>query len=346
MSRLLCLVVWLSALGIMPPLQAVPVANLNSASVPVLDNSDAEFQRALPEAFRAVLRKISGSSQAIRGAAGMKMVGLAKQYNTLFGYERGPEGGLLLRGDFDLEGVSGALRARGLPVLGRERPQVLAWLAVNDGTSPALQASVTTQEIFDALSVHFAARGMPLVKPRADSTVLALLQDSQPSSAVMDAIALASAPYDAPALVFVVLSLQPDQSWRAEWHTQVMQDDEPVRESGEFSNALPIPLLIDALDQALDGVTKYFTALPSGAVDALAIVVQGVETADDYGRTLGYLQELDGVQRVAVSQVEGSTVTFELTARGGLAKFTQNISFGQTLQVDAASATTFRLRGR
>ena len=318
------------------------MVDLHTALVPAADNSEAELTRAVEAAFQVVLVKLTGNSQRANQSAVAKLRGRAKQYNTLFGYERGEEGQLLLRADFDLPAVSGALRERGLPVWGKERPEVTTWLVLNDASGRRLSPDENTREIFESVVRQAALRAILIRRPPASAIEESLLNAAgQNDEAVLTGLGTLAAQYGTPANLLILLTQPPDAlSWQLRWWLKV--EDETV--VGATSGELPVPVMIAGLDQGLDAVARhYLQSAVSSAASTVELSVEEITTADGYGRTLNYLARLDAVKRVDVQKIEGTTVYFSLVAHGGLPALTQSIGFGQVLSAVPEAPTRFRL---
>lgn len=320
---------------------AATVPDLQSAVVPVADNSDAEFSRGLEAAFQEVIIKLTGNSQSAALPAIAKLRARARQYNTLFGYERGADGALLLRADFDLPAVSGALRERGFAVWGRERPQLVAWLVVADATGRRAGPDDATREIFEGFSRHASLRAIPVRRLQPDANANAVLTASATNDETFTGLSTLAAPYGAPARLVFLLSQNPDAlSWQAHWQLEV--EDEIL--TGEGSGDLPVPVVTATLDRALDALAAhYLQTTVSSAASAVDLKVEGVTTADAYGRTLAYLSRLDGVKKLSVARIEGTTLFLQVTAHGGLPALTQIVGFGQVMAAVPDTPGAFRL---
>jgi hypothetical protein len=322
-------------------LPAATVSDLQTAVVPVADNSDAEFTRGLEAAFQVVLTKLTGNSQSAKLSAIAKLRARARQYNTLFGYERAPDGAPLLRADFDLPAVSGALRERGLPVWGRDRPQVIAWLVLADAAGRRAAPDQITQEIFDSFKRQATLRAIPIRLLAPDATADAVIRASGAEDELFTGLGTIAAQYEAPVRLVLLLAQTADALiWQARWRLDV--DEETL--SGDAMGDLPVPLVTTSLDQALDAVAHHYLQTElSSATSTVDLAIEGVSTADAYGRTLNYLAQLDAVKRVDVLKIEGTTVFLQVTAHGGLPAVAQSIGFGQVLRAVPETSAHYRL---
>lgn len=323
---------------------AATVRDLHSATVPVADNSEAELARGLEAAFEVIVTRLTGDSTIARQSAVARLRSRARQYNTLFGYARAADGSLLLRADFDLPAVSGALRERGYAVWGRERPEISTWLVVRDATGAWAAATEPTAEIFDAFTRHAERRAIPLRRRVPDASLRSLLTTVTRDDELLTALdTLAAGDGTTPRLVMLLTQDAMAATWHVRWQFAV----DAERANGEGQGSLPVPVLTEHLDRALDTLARHYLAgIPAGGgVEDVDIVVDDVRTPDAYGRTLAYLDSLDGVRAVEVVRLEGTSVFLRVNAYGGLPALAQTIGFGRVLGVVPEVPGHFRVVG-
>lgn len=322
--------------------QAATIGELARATVPVIDSSESEFLRGLSAALEVVVVKLTGNSKVLQSGALRDLLNRAKQYNTVYGYEKSPDGGLQLRADFDLPAVSGVLRQQGFAVWGRQRPEFLAWLVVTDSTGRYATPTIAHKPLFEALERQAELRAIPLRRPVVDSANAALMAPATAEDDLLEGLTATRSGQSAPVILIGLVTQNPDSTWRARWRLQI--DDE--REEWQATNAQAMPVVIAGIDRAVDSAAKHFVhpEIASAAND-VELLVDDVQTADDYGRALNYLSDLDSVATLNVRKVEGARVTFAIKSRGGLPALVQVISFGRVLQPVVGQPSLFTLLG-
>ena len=322
--------------------QSATIGELARATVPVTDSSEREFMRGLSAALEVVVVKLTGNSKVLQSGALRDLLNRAKQYNTVYGYEKSPDGGLQLRADFDLPAVSGVLRQQGLAVWGRQRPELLAWLIITDSTGRYATPTVAQKPLFEALEHQAALRAIPLRHPVVDSTNAALMTPTTAEDDLLEELTATRSGQSAPVILIGLVTQNPDSTWRARWRLQIDLE----REEWQATNAQAAPMVIAGIDRAVDSTAKQFVHPEiAGAASDVELLVDDVQTADDYGRALNYLSDLDSVATLNVRKVEGARVTFAIKARGGLSALVQVISFGRVLQPVADHPSLFTLVG-
>ncbi len=323
-----------------PLLLAASVAELGTVSVPIADDSEAELARALSAAFQIVLTRLTGTHEVANLPSLGKLRSHAKQYNTLFGYARDPDGMRTLRADFDLPAIIKVLRERGVSVWGKERPEVAVWLVFTDATGRHVTPEPATREVFDSLTRQATIRAIPL-RPVTYDAAGPLLGSATTEDELFAGLGALASRAGAPArLVLLIAPVLHGSGWRARWQLAIDADVQ----QGEATGELPIPLVVSSLDKVFDSVAQhYLQSVDTGSPGVIDLWVEGVTSADAYGRALNYLSHLDVVSRVEVLGVEGNTLTLRVMAHGGLPALAQGIGFGQILAANPDSASHYRL---
>lgn len=328
-----------------PPLPAVTVSDLGSVLVPVTDNSAQEQARGVSSAFDRVIIKLTGDSRSLASPAIKGLRKQANQFNTLFGYERARDGSLLLRADFDLSALSGALRDAGLSVWGRERPDAQAWLVVEDPAGRRLLPNdEATREIFDNFGRFAANRGIPVRLSTGEPETEGMLALARDDESLFEMLLAASG--EAPVLLVLLLRQQTTEgdappSWTLHWRSLI----EGSAQTGKVEGTFPVPVLESGLDAALDTVGSHFmqAVAEGGAAAPFELTVTGISDASAYLRAVKYLEGLDTLKSVSLVKAEGEVLHFRGEAHGGVAALAQAIGFGQVLRADPAAPGRYRL---
>lgn len=338
---------------LMPALHAASVANLYGAVVPVADRSQAETDRGVVRALGVVLVKLTGQRSVLTEPAGRQLLKQAARYVTVVGHETGGNGadGYRLRVDFDARAVAAALREQGAVLWGAQRPQTRAWLVLEDAQGRRFAPDPTYPEVADAVRAQAGQRGIPLAFGQTDAGLQARVAAATPDT-VLDAlvgetpppVAAASAPVSAPVqtpLLAGVLATVDGLAWQGRWRILI----EGVATDWENSADSPAALVADGMDRAADALGRHFAdpAVFGGGVASVPLTVQGIATANDYGRVVSLLRGLDAVTALGVTRVAGTEVTFDIAARGGLPALAQNLRLGSLLAPNPTQPGTYAL---
>jgi len=107
-------------------------------------------------------------------------------------------------------------------------------------------------------------------------------------------------------------------------------------------------VLLAGVHECADRLASRFGGFTgTTAASGVEVNVTGIRSLGDYARTLHYLDSLDEVSRVDVTQVHNDSVSFRVDARGGRETVRQVIALGRTLseegQTDWTAGLSYRL---
>jgi hypothetical protein len=328
--------------------EAADVDDLYSARVAVKDRSDSEFKRGMARALEAVFVKLTGSSEEARTKAARAIVGQASRLVQQFGYERPPASrgdsdGLVLRAEFDARVLTSEMRSRGLVVWGKERPDTLVWLIIDDGDGRQLLGSLDEHPVVEALRARAAARGIPVVLPLADITEAASIAGADTTAGMAAALGAISEKYGVRSVLVGHLQQVLPTLWESRWTLTVADESLAWDRQGDLAELLGE----EAADTLADALGRRYAspAAPQGA-DRVALTVRNIGSPADYARTERYLRTLDSVAGLFVRRVDNNGIVFDLDVQGGALALRQGISFGQTLAPDPVEPGAYRLLPR
>jgi hypothetical protein len=307
-----------AALGVADAGRALTRAELYQAIAPVANQSEAARPAAFAAALRIVLVRVTGRRTADEDPALAPLINNAARYVQQ--YRVAADNQLWVA--FDGAAIERWLTQNGQPLWGRERPSTFVWLAVQRGPQAG---TVTTaddaSELKLALDAAAGLRGVPLRWP----TVAELQQGH------MDYAALTGASASSLADLGHRLGGEGTLIGRAtnatlaagvRW-TFLFQD-----RSSELSGAL------EGINRAADTYAGIFAV--SGVLSAVDIEVTGVSDLRDYALVQGYLESLTFIAHVGVETLNGDTVRFRLTTRGGPEPLQHALALNGRLQPIAA----------
>ena len=323
---------------------AADVEGLYGASAAVADRSEPEFRRGIAKALEAVIVKLTGDGAAARSKPARGVVGQARHLVQRFGYERprgsGPKSsGLVLRVEFDAYVLNKEMRSHGLVVWGKERPDTLVWLVVDEPAGRRLLGARDESAMLSVMRAQAQARGIPLVFPLVDILEASAVAGATSSLELERVLQLSADRYGVGSILIGHLDHATRGLWENRWTLLVDHESLIWEQQGDF-----VELLIEeAMDSLADALGRRYASPMHAQTDAIAVIVGGLTSPEDYARTERYLRTLDSVTSLFVRRVDDRGIIFDLTVRGGLAALTQSISFGQTLSPDPVDASVFRL---
>ncbi|MEQ8660952.1 MAG: DUF2066 domain-containing protein [Gammaproteobacteria bacterium] len=328
-ARLLALACLL-ALGLLAsPAPARDVEDLYASRVAVADRSPDERARGARAALAEVLVKLTGD-RGVRRREGIDgVLGQASRLLFKYAYERAGDGsGLLLAAEFDEPALVDELTAAGIPLWGRQRPDTVAFVVIDEAGSRHILGSDEPGQRAAALLGRAARRGVPLLLPLVDIEETRHLATAPDWTAITTtALALAHR-YGTTGVLVGHLRESVPGLWESRWQVQVGTEAFSWREEGDLAALL----LEDAADRLADALARRF-ADPAVLASAttFTIGIEGIASAADYARVTTYLAALDAVSGLFVRSAAPARLEVELSVRGGRDGLAQTVAFGNVL---------------
>ncbi len=321
----------LSLLALPPLAGAARLEHLYEAEVAATGRDTAARDTALRAALEQVLVRLTGSRAALQAGAAEGLVDKPGRLVEQFRFIDIPATDdqpkqLKLWVQFDGVSLSREVRQAGLPYWGPVRPDVLAWLAVDDRGRRYLLSEGNRQ----AAGLAKAARrhGLPLTLPLLDLEDQRAVKFTDVWGGFYSAIETASARYRPQ--VILTARLDRDSTggdWRADWQLA----DGPHRQNWR-THAATLEAAVDAgLADSAEWLAQRY-AVVSTQAGLRSLVVEGVGNLQDYARVSKYLASLSPVDRVDVLRVEDREVEFRLALSAEEHSLQQVITLGRVLQ--------------
>lgn len=319
--------------GWLLPVLAHQVKGLYTASVPVVDDGQQAWGRAVQAGLGQVLVKVSGNGNAASSDALAEVD--AKNWVERFEYQQPSEEGgqQQLQITFDKAAVDRLLRQAGLAQWGRQRPAVLVWLVVTPaGQAPRLVGSDSPQA--KTLLAAAAQRGMPLFLPLLDLQETAQVAPSQVNVATLPLLAQLAQRYAAESILVGRI-----QESGGKWFGNWIWKDAKNQLQWSSEQQAQAALLSAAVTHVADDMAAHYAVLKDQALDgAVTVEVTGVASIKDYAAVVRYLQKLVGVSQVDVVKVLQDRVMVNVLMQGGVSGLAQALSSSRHLKVDLLAA--------
>lgn len=326
-------------------------SGIYEAEVPVNSQTDTERNNGFARALAQVLAKISGD----RGATGRPGVGQelrrAKEY--VEGYDYRQDQGVSSTGAatyktmlvvrFDRSKVDGIIGALGLPIWPQPRPKPVLWLAIDDGKGPRLVAvgqSNAARSVLDRAIQRGYRLGLPAGNAAEQAAVGAIWRGDT------GAIARISAQYSPP-MQLIGKVYRKGAGWKADW---IFVDGGRVLSKWSSENSDARAAMSAGADGTADALIRRYarSSGASGPAGTYRVRFTGIDSADDYIRLMGHLQEISVVRKVRPISAGPDGLLLELDLISGLPGFRKMIgSRGILVGSDSAEGTdvpTFDLR--
>ncbi|MDZ7748779.1 MAG: DUF2066 domain-containing protein [Halofilum sp. (in: g-proteobacteria)] len=229
--------------------------------------------------------------------------------------------------------IERALAERGIVVWGEQRPEVLLWLAVDDGRERYLVSADGDSEAYQLLSEVAARRGLPVVLPLLDMTDRQRIEFVDIRGGFFDAVRSASERYRAETLLVGYLERR-DGRWAGDWNLLGLGDRRAWRVSGADLEA--------ALTGGVGGTTERMAAAlagQGGERNSVHLRVRALGDLGAYARVARYLESLVRVRSAEVVGVRPDEAVFRLVIRGRVEELERTIALGNMLEAAPAAPT-------
>lgn len=326
-------------------------SGIYEAEVPVNNQTDSERNNGFARALAQVLAKISGD----RAATGRPGVGqeLRRAKDYVAGYDYRQDQGVsstgtptfktMLVARFDRAKVDGIIGALGLPIWPQPRPKPVVWLGIDDGKGPRL-VSVGQGNAARALLDRAVARGYRLGLPSGNAAEQAAVGAIWRGDT--GAIARISAQYSPPMQLIGKL-YRKGAGWKADW---IFVDSGRVLSKWSSENSDARAAMSAGADGTADALIRRYarSSGAAGPAGAYRVRIIGIDSADDYIRLMGHLQELAVVRKVRPISAGSDGLLLELDLLSGLPGFRKMIGSRGILvgseTAEGSSVPTFDLR--
>lgn len=312
--------------------QAGRVNTLFQAEVDAAGRDSAGRDAALSLALAEVLVRVTGSTHSLQAGEARNLLKAPGRFVEQFRFrevqaddDRAQR--LRLWVQFDGVALAREVRAAGLPYWGRERPDLLLWLAVDDRGRRYLLSE--TAEVGASIARSAGSRyGLALTLPLMDLEDQRAIRFTDIWGGFTSAITAASERYR-PQVVLVgrLEHSSTAADWRVSWQ---LEDSGNSQAWKGFAGSLNKAVAAGFRGAAERLALRY--AVISGESGLRSLVVEDISNLEDYARVSAYLGSLSPVDRVNVSRAEDREVEFNLKLSADEGSLQQLITLGRLLQ--------------
>ena len=318
--------------------QARDLQGLYRAIVPVIDQSEAERRMALKLTLAQVIKKVTGREAVMNNIALATAFSRAESFVEQYQYKKTddideeqeapliPE--YLLSVLYNKASIDAVLKQHNVPVWGRNRPVVLAWVAIK--TKQGERYLVGPERAISAGHIEQAGdnSGLPYTLPLMDLQDQRSVTFNDVWGGFSERILKASERYGVEHVLFSRFLQRPDGQWRARWSL--------LSDQGQVDGNAEQAVLVDTLAEMTSDTTKILADIyaPEGVRHRNSIImkVDGIDDLAGLSHVFGYLQSLDVIVGVSWQHVQLNEVKFELTYEGELAVLRDTIKLNNILK--------------
>jgi hypothetical protein len=304
--------------------QAVTIPDLYEVTLPIQGNRDSAF----PEALKVVAVRVSGRRDAAARLG--DAANNARRYVQRFSFTADNQ----LQVAFDANSVDRLLDEAGLPIWSRERPATLVLLNAPFGEAGViwLDAMVPAAER-EAMARIAKERGAPIVWPTFTAQDRGVVAAADPAPAELLSLA---ARHNANAVLIGQGRRDAGGNLIVQW--TLVSDNGAASGTGSVEEG--VHLLADTFSRI------YGTSV--GTLSSVSVEVIGIRGLDDYAATMSYLEGMTLVRGVAVEQIAGESMRFQLAVRGDATALRRALALDHKLvpanTADEADTSRLRLR--
>ncbi len=312
------------------PVQAVVVEHLHRALVPVQDHSQAELTRGTRDGLAQVYIKMSGTPGVLDNPVLQESLGAASSFVQRYRYLRSDDDdSLQLQVHFDPQLVNERLLEAQAPLWTTNRPPLLVWLVVDDGSARRFATAESDPMLFERLALELERRGVPPVYPLYD------LQDTLALGVHdlwrMDELAIygASQRYGVANVLAGRLTALPGDRWMGDWNYLHNQESAAASFYGE---AAPV-FSANAIDFVADRMAERY-AVAAGALQGQEVLVRVDEVTDfsQYRQVLELFESIELIDEAWPAYLEGESVVFRLSAQAEPDQLDRIVSVNRRLE--------------
>jgi hypothetical protein len=317
-------------------LRATEIAGLYRTDVTVQSRDDSAraeaFRRGLDQVLKRVVRTGDLASAGVRS-----LLANPENFVLQFEYIGGAVEGrpIILRVDFDANRIRDMLRKRGIEVWGSERPEILAWISIEDNQQSQIFSSELMPELDHTLRQLAEENGLPVTVPLGDLTDRQSLTPGDIAIGNWERIRQASIRYETQVILTGRLTRKPE-GFEADWRLYPGPTDE--RWQGKSGD------LRETLGSGIAGAYTRLAAryIPRKAETAtLEFRVVGISSLEDVNRVTAYLGKLSPVAKVEWLAIGTDDALFRVRVRGGREALEQTLSLGSLLRPNAGDEQDF-----
>ncbi|MCH8159517.1 MAG: DUF2066 domain-containing protein [Proteobacteria bacterium] len=320
------------ALGEMPEAQAIEIATLYTAEIPLDPDADDPRNDAYAAALVEVLLRVSGPELVNNPEVIEELFPNPAAYVTQ--YRPGSDASLWV--SFDGQAIEAKLRNAGQTIWGSDRPLTIVWLAVDwgrgereiiaagDPNHTQQQArSIDRNRMLRERVLEIAAqRGLPLAFPLLDTTDLQKVTFSDIWGGFDDRVLDASQRYEANSVL--IGRLRPSSSQRNRWSYYFHTDRRSWNGQAEA-----------IINQVADLLAAEFAVGGNAPIELLVLSVAGIESIDAYGAVQQLLSGVSLIESYMIAEVSGDTVSYWVEVRGGAERLRRALRFNGLIEQES-----------
>ncbi|MFW5450943.1 MAG: DUF2066 domain-containing protein [Methylophagaceae bacterium] len=330
---------------------AAEVSDLYQSHFPVASQDEQERRQVAPEVLRKVVLKVVGNRAALDTVDLSPLLAKTEQLIQQYQYRRvntisddltQPDKlEVLLK--FNKDNLNRSLANLGLPIWSSSRPEVLLWLAVDDGKNRRIIGSDGIADVIPATIIQATdRRGLSMLMPLMDLQDQNQVQFADLWAGFPETVLQASQRYAAQVILMARVTVSDNGAVQIRWQSLVNGESDQWQSRGDMHRALNT-----GIDELTDRLARRFTQVVTSQYDhEYSLEISNVTDYADYSKVVNYLENLQYISEVKLSSLDTDMLELTIALKGDIAVFNRTLAVDRVLIEDSSYNATNRIRYR
>jgi hypothetical protein len=90
----------------------------------------------------------------------------------------------------------------------------------------------------------------------------------------------------------------------------------------------------EAINLLANTLAEQFAIAGNAPLESISLTVSGINSIAAYGEVHSFMQDLQGIERLAIETVSGDRIRYQVEAHGGRERLQRSLDFSRILEVD------------
>ncbi|RKZ84816.1 MAG: hypothetical protein DRQ39_07930 [Gammaproteobacteria bacterium] len=318
---------------------AADVANLYQSQLPVSSQSEEDRIQVAPNILQQVILKVVGDRAALDAVDITPILLQTDQLTQQYQYRRiNKVSDDLTEPDqlevlltFNETSLDQSLTNVGLPIWGKSRPEVLLWLAIDNGKKRTIVgADSEDSDIPAAIKRAADMRGLPILMPLMDLQDQGKVKFADLWAGFSESVLQASTRYAAQVVLMARVSVANNGAIEVRWQSLINGETEQWQSRGDLDQALQ-----SGIDELTDRLARRFTqVITSRYGQHYSLQISNVRDYADYSRVMNYLSKVQYVSNVQISSLIADQIDISISLKGDLDVLNRTLAIDRVLAED------------
>jgi len=313
-------------LSIHTALAAPATQTFNTVILPVSDQSNAEFKKALSKGFAEILIRLTGNTTVATLPALQHAAKNAKQYVQYYRYLSATDDDssstplLRLQINFNEQGIRSLLTQANIPIWSEDnRPKTLVWIKTTQNNHIEFLSSTIDDQISSAVNSLATQYGLPILLPAMDLQDIQLsehfanqhTQQPYPIMSNIDTLKEFMHRYRVNSLLVGNINENTtSHQWKSQWRLLFMDKMYQWSSTGKSST----DLIEKAFESTINILVNYTSNENKNSGERIIFLhIFSVDNLETYTELSKYITQFNRVKHVSLENLSQTSVIFKLT---------------------------------